>query len=330
MKRKIFLYAEGSFKRGLGNIYRTIALGKEILKNCSAEVYFITSSDMYILDIIRKEYMPIITFKDYNEFFNIIKINNPDILIIDQTNILVEIVKHIRPYVKKLVHIGNVSKANKFADVVINAIIGTNYKNKVRVDEFNTKYLEGPKYLSLRDEFYYKKGSYKYTGELNKILLSFGGTDQANLTTKVLSKLNRISSKKNICIIKGAGFKFDNELFKEVQKNKKHTIKIFKNISNMSDVMLKSDLIFTSPGTTLYEACILKVPVIAFYQTEEQNNMHKDYKFAFDFCEVKNLEKIIFDFYESYDSYLRYINKFHFGEGKKEIVKECSTYNENH
>ncbi|RXI73140.1 PseG/SpsG family protein [Clostridium tetani] len=327
MKSKIFLYAEGSFKLGLGNIYRTIALGKEILKKCFTEVYFITSSDIYIQDIIRKASMPIIVFKDYNQFFDIVKANNPDVLIIDQTNISVELAKHIRTYVKKLVHIGNVSKANEFADVVINAIIGTNYKNKVRVDEFNTKYLEGPKYLSLRDEFYDKEGSYKYTGELNKILLSFGGTDQANLTTKVLRNLNRLSTRKKIYIIKGAGFKFDNELFKEIQKNKKHIVKVFKNVSNMSEIMLKSDLIFTSPGTTLYEACSLKIPAIAFCQTKEQKNMHKDYKFVFDFYEVNNFEKVMIDLYESYDSYLQYINKFHFGEGKKEIVKECSTCN---
>lgn len=323
MKTKVFLYAEGGFKLGLGNIYRTIALAKEFIKKGIIELYFITSSESYVKNIIKNQSIEVISFKNHNFFIDIIKGAKPDILIIDNINIQDELVKSIRVYVKKLVHIGNISNANRYADLVVNAIIGTNYKNKISIDRYNTKYLEGPKYLVLRDEFYEKKNNYKYKRQLNKILLSFGGTDQANLTTKVLNKLNRIKIKKEIDIILGAGFKFVDELNREISGNNIHSIKVFKNVSNISDMMLNTDLLFTSPGTTLYEACRLKIPAISFYQNKEQEEMHRAYKFALDFHELMNFEEYIRDFYECYDLYLKYIKEFHFGEGKDEIIENC-------
>lgn len=320
--KKIAIITDGSFKMGLGHVYRTIALAKEL--SGFGKVIFYTQSENIVVDKIKNNGYKVFKVNSDHELKERLDFEKPNAIIIDKLEVDENFARDIKNDLNsKLIIFGNISSANKYADVVINAIIGTNYKNKTYLDEdTKTLYLEGPKYLVLRREFYENKNPYKFRNNLENILLIFGGSDQANLTTKVLDKLLSMNHNFKVDIVLGSAFKFDKELDKILKnhKNKKNSIKTYKNVNNVSKLMLNSDLVITSPGTTMYEACYLGVPAIALCQNKYQIEMHRSFKLAYDINKIKKFEKFLLVFYRNINN-KKYLKQMQFGEGKEEIIE---------
>ena len=143
----------------------------------------------------------------------------------------------------KIVLVDNLNpKSDKYADIIINAIVGSNFNNKKFLDKnIDTKYFYGPKYLFLRDEFLTLKNQNKILRtKIENILLIFGGSDPANLTSKVLEKLYKndeitldvvIGPKYNHSIIDDISNKFTNENFN-----------IHREPENIGEMMFNTDL----------------------------------------------------------------------------------------
>jgi len=320
--KKVVIITEGGLTIGLGHVYRTLALAKELSK--LSEVNFLTTSGEVVLNKVKENGFKISKSKDENELKEQLNLDNPDVIIIDKLQVDENFAKHIKTNLKvRLIIFGNVSSANKYADVVINAIIGTNYKNKSHLDEnTNTLYLEGPKYLVLRREFYEHKNSYKFRDNLENILLIFGGSDQANLSSQVADKLLSINRDFRINIVLGPAFKFDNELNTVLKKHnvRRNKIRIYRNVNNISKLMQDTDLVFTSAGTAMFESFCIGASTIVFYQNSLQRNMFRNFIMTYDFNEITNLEGFIFDIYKDYYINKRKIDELSVGGGKEEII----------
>jgi len=325
--KNIIFYTEGGVKLGLGHIYRTLSLADQLKKN--ADITFLTTSGIIEINKIKEKDFPVFSFKDSIEIEKKILELTPDILIIDKLEVDPDFCKRIKNHFgPKIIIFGNTSSANDYADVVVNAIIGTNYSNKSHIDpKTNTQYLQGPRYLVLRDEFYNSKKLYKYKKDLKRIILLFGGSDQANLTTNVLTELLKMNHEFQIDVILGNRFSFHSELNQllTIFPEKKNSVRIYSDVKDIAMRMNNSDLIITSPGTTMFEACYLRVPAIALCQNQYQIDMNKDFKLAYDFTDIKDFEKFIYNFYHNYEKEKSYLKKLQFGEGKNEIIQSILT-----
>jgi spore coat polysaccharide biosynthesis predicted glycosyltransferase SpsG len=318
---RIIIYTEGGFYLGLGNIYRMMELAKSLVKKKpELKVTFATSSENYVIELIQNNgfvvrHAQIETLPDW------ISTQNFKILIIDKLNIEETFVQKIRNNKRedfKIVIFGNLSSANNISDLVINAIIGTDFSNNDYVDEFGTRYLTGPKYLTLRDEFIHH--AYDYKNECKNILLLFGGTDQANYSCKVLEDLLHASIQYNITLVIGKGYTYYDEL--ESILNNAQNIKILKDIKNVNEVMLANDFLITSPGTALFEGLYLGLPCLALYQNESQKKVFGDFFMTKSYEDIKNLSEYIQKVYDDFENYLERIDKFEVGRGKDEIINQ--------
>ena len=321
---RINIFTEGGLELGLGHIYRTLSLAKQLRKY--ANIKFLTTSGDIEINKIRENNFEVFRGENIAEIKNQLNSNKPQIVIIDKLDVEESFCRDIKQtFDPKIVIFGNISSANKSADIVINAAIGTDYRNKSYVDKnTNTLYFEGPKYLVLRDEFYEHKNSYEFKNDLKRILLIFGGSDQANLTSRVLNKLLSRDYDFKIDVVLGVKFGFHSELSQVLDKHerKKEKVNIYKNVNNISELILNSDLIITSPGTTMFESFCIGAPTIAFYQNLYQKNvMFKNFPMAFDFNEIENFEGFIFDFYNNYYENKKKIDALEAGMGKEEIIK---------
>lgn len=316
---KIMIYTEGGFRLGLGHVYRTLSLAKE-LESRNANINFITTSEPYVCDLISSRGFNFIQKKDPDSIKEEIIKAQPQVVVIDKLSVDEKFAIDIKPYLEKLIIFGNVSPANKHADVVVNAIIGTDYENKAYKDDAGTLYLKGPKYLVLRDEFYKNAGKYVYTGEINRILMTFGGTDQADFSRLALENITSSDYSGSIDILIGAGYKYRATLDEIINKNSGITIRLHENISNMSEFMLNTDFILTSPGTTIFEAFFLKVPVLSFFQNESQKEIFGKFYQTTDFDRSLDLYSCIKDQYNNYNDYLKNLMKIETGEGKEDIL----------
>jgi len=318
---KIVIYTEGGFYLGLGNVYRMIELGKSLLiKKPDLHITFITSSENYVVELIQnngfdvkqdmKESLPeLISLQDFN------------VLIIDKLNIeeaFIHSIKRTKKEIFKVVIFGNLTSANRMSDLVINAIIGSDFSNKNYVDKYGTMYLTGPKYLTLRDEF--KNHSYIYKNECRNILLLFGGTDQANYSCKVLNDLLNAPIQYNITLVIGKGYNFFDELEKIL--NIARDVQVLKDIKNVNEVMLANDFLITSPGTALFEGLYLGLPYLALYQNESQKEVFGDFLNTKSYDDINDISYCIRSIYYDYGSYQKNANNLEVGQGKNEIIKQ--------
>jgi spore coat polysaccharide biosynthesis predicted glycosyltransferase SpsG len=247
-----------------------------------------------------------------------------NIIVLDRLELDETFVKQIKENVKsKIIIFGNTSAANKYADVVVNAVVGSNFKNRKFVDETtNTLYLYGPKYLVLRKEFYdIRKRRKIFHKHIKKIVLIFGGSDSSNLTSKVLDKLLSYGEDWEINVLLGAAFNhFDalNGVIMQYQGGKEK-VSIYKDARSVAKFMCAADLVMTSPGLSMFETFCVNVPAILICQNSYQKTQFSDFVNVYDESILDKLKEVISDT-DILKKNLRIAKNLMVGEGKKEII----------
>lgn len=131
----------------------------------------------------------------------------------------------------------------------------------------------GPDYVLLRDEFIEAaKISRERTGEVENLLIFFGGTDPTGETLKTLKSIRRMDSLfKNIDVVVGNTNpdKYEIEMLCNVVNNTYFHCQI----NNMAELMMKADLSIGAGGSTTWERCLLGLPSIVIITAENQREL---------------------------------------------------------
>ncbi|CAM3818674.1 hypothetical protein HPC41_05585 [Sphingobacterium sp. arapr2] len=317
----IGIYVEGGHYLGLGNVYRMISLAKSLMKEPHIQVYFITTSEDAIAELIRNHgFDHVITQVDLNAVHACLSSLNLATLIVDVLNVDVNFIREVKAeYSFQVVLFGNNNEANEISDLVINAIISTKqFRNENYIDKNNTHYLKGPKYLTLRDEFEFQ--GYHHSNTMKNVLLLFGGSDQANLSFKILNDLLADDQVKhlNFTIVIGAAYLNEPSLQRFSSMD---NVKILKNITHVNEVMLSSDFLFTSAGTAFFEGLYLGVPSVAFFQNNAQKEVFGDFFNTYEYEQVPSIVELMKEVYGNYARFCKGVSDLEVGRGKKEIIE---------
>jgi len=282
--------ADASLEIGSGHIMRCIAFG-QILKEKGHTIHFITKTDnMLLLERLVKENFTVkIIHKKTNIQQDAIitsryaKELSVEWVITDGYKFNTEYQKRIKDKGLKLICIDDISKFHFVSDVVINQNI--NAEKNIRYSrEKHTKLLLGLRYLMLRKE-YREETNWKRVikDKCRNILITMGGSDEYNITQKVIDSLQDYPEKLNINIILG----FTNEIALDEgirNENKKLTIKLFRNVENMIPQIRWCDLAICTSGSIVWEMMKLNTPMIVGYVADNQ-------KYS---CVQLNKEKLAF------------------------------------
>lgn len=320
---KIAFLTDGGLEMGMGHIYRTIALAEELRDK--AEISFLTKSDEIVINQIDNAGFNVIKTKNDDNVPKILLETKPNVIIVDRLDIEEDFAKTLKePLKARLVLFENLSTASRYADVVVNAIMGSEFKNRKFVDKnTNTLYFYGPKYLMFRKEFYeFRRQGKRLSSEIKNVLLIFGGSDPSNLTSLVLNELLGLSDNFKIDIILGTHFFYFDDLGRVLAQypNKKENAVIHRDAKNVAELMYESDLVMASPGLSVFEALCVGTPVIVIHHNLWQKNGFKGFVETLDKSEIKRLEDIIAnrDFLKPSQDHVRRLD---IGEGKPEIIK---------
>ncbi|MDF3820175.1 glycosyltransferase [Leptospira sp. 96542] len=130
------------------------------------------------------------------------------------------------------------------------------------------KILVGPEYSLLRKPFRNHKESKFIDKKISRVLITMGGSDPLNLTSKIINQCSSKFPDLNLDVIIGPGFKH----FKENQFLKKTTVKFYRNLdaTSMVQLMMLADLCITAGGQTIYELGKLGIPFIVIKTAENQ------------------------------------------------------------
>ena len=146
------------------------------------------------------------------------------------------------------------------ADIVIIPYVGAEslkFKRKV-----GSQYLLGPKYFPIREEFLEVGKKSLPKDDIKTILITMGGSDQNQITIKVVKALSNIKLKVHLKVVLGSLSQLSDEQVKALLSSYDGSFQVVKDAHNMAELMNESQLAITNSGLTKYEMASMGLPAI--------------------------------------------------------------------
>jgi UDP-2,4-diacetamido-2,4,6-trideoxy-beta-L-altropyranose hydrolase len=157
------------------------------------------------------------------------------------------------------------------ADLVLNQNISAKpamYSKK----ESWTRLLLGSEYVLLRPEFVSEPQTHDHPLVGNKVLVTMGGSDPENVTTKVLQALLLVKSKMEVKVVVGSGCLQRNDL-RNLAARLPVRVQLEENPGNMAELMRWADLAISGAGSTCWELAYMGLPSIVIIQSPDQRSI---------------------------------------------------------
>ena len=255
MKRRILVRVDGSSSIGLGHVYNMLTILHHFRKD---DLMIVMNSKKRMgFDRFKKSGYKIKFFTNKTTLHKIINGYKPDIIFNDILNTNLQYMKTLKKFNCMLVNFEDLGIGRKYADLVFNPI----YYSKIRVkNEFY-----GDKFACIRDEFR-KKRSITVRKQVEKISITFGGTDPTNKVFRVLKiihEMNLVNIQFNVIL--GLGYlprkKIKNLASRMTREGFKITI--VEKPDKISEYIQDSDFTITANGRTVFEIGVMGIPMIA-------------------------------------------------------------------
>jgi len=189
------------------------------------------------------------------------------LLILDILDVSENCIKKARKVFEGIITMENLGSGASLSDVVINAIVeGLESRLELRN---GTKYFLGGDYKILNEHFDHIK---RKKTDAFKLVISLGGGDCRECSSRVLDALREISPEVEIDLVFGPGVTRseidENDLLQTFP-----SLKVLYDVPHMAQVLAGAELTITAAGGTLYEICRVGVPgvVISLVPHQERN-----------------------------------------------------------
>jgi CMP-N-acetylneuraminic acid synthetase/spore coat polysaccharide biosynthesis predicted glycosyltransferase SpsG len=269
-QRRIAFITIGNEQQGLGHVTRTLTL-LESFNGHYCRVFCPPGQELAVSRLRQafydvREVAPGALLDELRDFGANIVIH--DQLETDPAGLVAE-----RAAGMKVVVFEDLGPGQEVADLVINAL----YPAEESLPAKNRYF--GPSVYCLRDEFRRAKRS-GFRDDVRRALVTFGGTDPAGLTFKVLDVLGAHPGQPlamlPLTVVAGRGLARYGELEQRVAalRSAGRDVQLHRDVPLMSELMASADVAFTSAGRTLYELAHMGVPAIVLAQNETEMKHH--------------------------------------------------------
>ena len=269
---KVLIRVDAYPKIALGHLNRCINLGENLLE-FGHDIIFICYEDSATKAVLIKTGFDfqLIPFK-INDASNQDKelvflrdiSDSVDLFLVDSYNVDSGYFKRLNKFFSSMVYLDDLG-LDFDVDMVINPSCTVKENDYIAKDV-----LCGMEYVILGNE--YRAGR---IGSLNtenhSILVTMGGIDHYDLSSRVIPILEEISQSIQVNMVIGPYYE-NTESIKAVVKNSSLEVNIFENVSNLSAIILKSNLALTAGGFTTYELAAMSTPSIGIALWDNQKN----------------------------------------------------------
>ncbi len=256
----------------LGHLNRCVNLGIS-LRECGHSVTFLSYNDSATQEILSKtrfEYK-LIPFKindkqnKYEELSQLETLSDSiDLLLVDSYNVDKDYFDFLNKCFPVIVYLDDFG-LDFNVDLVINPsckVTEGGYKAK--------KALCGMQYVILGSEYRVGRVMALNTKKCS-ILVTMGGIDHYDLSSRVIPILEKISLEIEVNIIIGPYYE-NTKSIKAAAKKSRLTINMFENISNIIPIILESNIALTAGGFTTYELAAMSTPSVGVALWENQRS----------------------------------------------------------
>ena len=305
---RVIFRCDASIQIGTGHVMRCLTLADALIAK-STECYFVCREhEGHLLEVIKQRghqayslpfegdmensskggikllhanWLGATQQEDAQQCIDIIKLIEPDWLIVDHYAIDIVWEKTLRSYCKKLMVIDDLGDREHLADLLLDQNYGSTVEKYKKLVPKDCKILAGTTFALLRPEFSlwrdYSLERRKHNFAINNILITLGGVDPDNYTGRILQQLASVEMNPRVEIIVVMGSTAPH--LKSVQHQAadmlvKTTVKV--NVSNMAELMSNADLAIGAAGATTWERCCLGLPTIQLVIAENQRQIAED------------------------------------------------------
>jgi len=244
---------------GSGHFFRCYSIAQELLKHGHKVIFIVNNGNEFKKHLTNP--LPFHVLKNDSEIKKIKQcktyLENINHLIVDLPFKNELYSKHLKNFTNVII-IDDLGNKKIFSKYLFNGSIVKSFHNyDIQFD--NPYVFLGPKYMIIRKEFLKQRKIFSISNSsIKKILLIFGGSDDKNLSEKILP----FFFKKNFCVtlILGPSYTHFNKILKLSQKY--DNISILNYTTNLAEIFSKQDLVISSSGITAYELSHIGVPSI--------------------------------------------------------------------
>ena len=252
-KKKIALIVNASDEIGISRMDRCIALASRLL---SDNVLFLLDENHQMgIDMVNKFNCPYRVYDGEDELFDLLKRFNPHIVINDVSDTSKDYINRQKQLGFFVINFEDVGTGSEDADLVFDVL----YEHD---GGFGNIFI-GYKYYLLRDEFYFQPKKV-VNPNVDTVLIAFGGDDSNNLTERTLESVLGSGYAGRIDVILPFNYSKKEQILQKYEMS--HNVQIYHRVNNISDFMLRADIVFSSAGRKMYEICSVGTPCICICQ----------------------------------------------------------------
>ena len=284
----LYIRADGNTEIGMGHVMRCLSIAEAVAEtDGQPKPVFITADEGCCHLITDRGFQSIVLNTDYRDMISelpqLAKLlgKENDIILVDSYQVSVQ-------YYAALGQLAKVACLEDMGepypvDLLINyniygAQLAANYRKPsgddrecTSHDKYPRQVLLGAEYMPLRKAFQ-KPSEYVVKDKVTDVTITTGGSDPcfaaASLMDAFLYDSNLSNQKIHWHVISGPFNSFAQQLKSRYQTC--DNVTIHENVKDMRSLLLKSDVVLSATGSTIYEVSSLGVPMIVFYFAKNQ------------------------------------------------------------
>ena len=258
-KKRIAIVVNANEEIGTSYIDRCLAIASKLVFH---EVLFLIDEHHQMgVDIVSGCNYSYRVYEDLGDLFTILKEFGTHIVINDIQDTSEEYISSLKQEGYFVVNFEDLGVGGDLADVVFDDL----YEHDLAERNVFTSH----KYFILKDEFYYQPAKI-ITNDVKRVLITFGERDPHNFTEMVIQAILATNYEGRIDVVVGRGYGNLEELISRYESNP--LIQIYQNVSNISEFMFKSDIIFTSASKSIYEICSIGIPTVCLCKDSREES----------------------------------------------------------
>lgn len=292
----IVFRVDASVKLGSGHIMRCLVLAEQ-LRSKGANITFVCRQlKGNMIEFVRRKNMDVLVLPSpTNEGSNEDILGVPwqldvqetkallsrknfryHLMVVDHYGIDIRWEEQIRSLAGKIMIIDDLANRKHDCDILLDQnIIPSLFNRYDSLIPISSIKLLGYSYLLLRTEFIeWRKRVQLKKGNINKILIFFGGSDPTNDTSKAIEAI-RLLERKDFTVEVIVGSSNPNRSMVEKYCTEMANFSFHYQTDNMAQLMAESDLAIGTGGLSAWERCFLGLPSIVLTVSDNQYEMIK-------------------------------------------------------
>lgn len=266
LKKKIVFIIEHNAAKGYYPIERTATIAK-LLQEEEQVIIFLKQDGQEAIEILTDAQLSPVLFDHYSELTNQLRSLQPDLIVQDGRDTLVEHIEQLRPYCKNIVHFDDFGEGAQLADCNIVALLE-------ELKETSAQNMLSGTFAFAVSDYLKTIAKERVSNELSHpphIVVAYEDGDENNLTYRTLRHLTQLQIPLQVTVAIDGEYKHSLEDLQMMVLSRRNT-KLLKDDQALEKLLPQADIVICNANYTPYKVATVGIPCITAAQNERELN----------------------------------------------------------